>query len=221
MPAMTIDKAESDQKTDSEVGLNHNKLNKRKFGYFVIKRVFDVVVSCVGVVVLFLPMLLVACCIKLESPGPAIFTQKRMGKDGNEFTIYKFRTMHQSAPSDSATKDIVGVEQYITRIGSFLRRTSIDELPQLYNIIRGDMSIVGYRPVCLTEERLNMLRQEHGVFAIRPGLTGLAQVSGRDNVSLEEKVQLDARYTCECSIKMDIFCLAKTVGIVFTGEGVI
>ena len=165
-------------------------------------------------------LLLVAVMIRLDSPGPAIFSQERMGKDGKAFTIYKFRTMTTSAPRDMAASEIEKHGQYVTKLGSFLRRSSIDELPQLWNILKGDMSIVGYRPVVLTETKLNGLRRECGVFAVRPGITGLAQVSGRDNLSIEEKVRLDARYVARCSMKMDIRCILMTVKTVLTGEGV-
>lgn len=189
-------------------------------GYLIFKRVFDIAASFAAGSLLLLPLLLVAVMIRLDSPGPAIFSQERMGKDGKAFTIYKFRTMTTSAPRDMAASEIEKHGQYVTKLGSFLRRSSIDELPQLWNILKGDMSIVGYRPVVLTETKLNGLRRECGVFAVRPGITGLAQVSGRDNLSIEEKVRLDARYVARCSMKMDIRCILMTVKTVLTGEGV-
>lgn len=189
-------------------------------GYLVFKRIFDIAASFLAGSVLLLPLLLVAMLIRLDSPGPAIFRQERMGKDGRVFTIYKFRTMTTSAPHDMAARDIETHGQYVTKLGAFLRRSSIDELPQLWNILKGDMSIVGYRPVVLTEIELNELRKAYGVFAVRPGITGLAQVSGRDNLGIEEKVQLDARYVAQCSLKMDLRCILLTVKTVLTGEGV-
>lgn len=190
-------------------------------GYLFVKRFFDMVLSVFAVIILLLPMILIAVLIRLDSKGPAIFSQDRMGKDGKVFRIYKFRTMNTSAPSEMATREIVDIDKHITKLGSFLRRTSIDELPQLYNIIRGDMSIVGYRPVCLTEEKLNNLRKQYGVFALRPGITGLAQVRGRDNVDYQEKAQMDAEYVRGCSFKMDVWCLMRTVKVILTGEGAV
>ena len=189
-------------------------------GYLVFKRIFDIVASFAAGAILLLPLILVAILIRLDSPGPAIFRQERMGKDGKSFTIYKFRTMTTSAPSDMATRELEKHGQYVTKLGAFLRHSSIDELPQLWNILKGDMSIVGYRPVVLTETKLNEMRREYGVFATRPGITGLAQVSGRDNLSIEEKVLLDAEYVTKCSLGMDIRCILMTVKTVLTGEGV-
>ena len=189
-------------------------------GYLAFKRVFDIAAALAAGAVLLLPLILVGILIRLDSPGPAIFRQERMGKDGKAFTIYKFRTMSMSAPRDMATRELEKHGQYVTKLGAFLRRSSIDELPQLWNILKGDMSIVGYRPVVLTEARLNEMRKQYGVFTTRPGITGLAQVSGRDNLSIEEKVRLDAEYVAKCSMKMDIHCILMTVKTVITGEGV-
>lgn len=188
--------------------------------YMAVKRAADLVISLCALAVLLLPMLLIALLIRMESPGPAIFTQKRMGKGGKPFVIYKFRTMRMDAPHEMAARDFVDSDAYITKVGAVLRRTSLDELPQLVNVLIGNMSLVGYRPVCLTETELNALRMDCGVFAMKPGITGLAQVSGRDELPMEEKVLLDARYVRECSAKLDLWCLLKTVGVVFTGKGV-
>lgn len=193
---------------------------EKKLFYRFIKRFFDITLSLVALVVLFVPMLVLLIAIPLDSKGPAIFAQKRMGKDGNVFTMYKFRTMSPDAPSEMAARDFHDAEDYMSKLGRFLRRTSIDELPQLINILRGDMSIIGYRPVCLTETELNELRMRYGVFTVRPGITGLAQVSGRDNVEYKEKALLDAKYVAERSLKMDLWCLIQTVRVVVTGEGV-
>ena len=187
--------------------------------YLVIKRVVDITVACIILLVLALPMLIIAALIKIGSPGPALFKQQRMGLGGKPFTIYKFRTMKQDAPPEMATLEFKDSSDYITRIGGFLRRTSIDELPQLLNIIKGDMSFVGYRPVCLTEENLNNLRMEYGVFALRPGITGLAQVKGRDTLRSPEKALLDKQYVEECSAKLDLWCCWQTVWTVISGKG--
>lgn len=191
------------------------------WGYLLVKRIWDMVLALVLCAVLLVPMLVVAVLIRLDSEGPVIFCQQRMGKGGKPFTIYKFRTMTTSAPRDMATRDIKHPDLYVTRLGAFLRRSSIDELPQLINIIKGDMSFVGYRPICLTETDVNDLRRECGVFALRPGITGLAQVSGRDGLNTREKVRLDAQYVSRCSLKMDLTCLLKTVSTVISGEGAV
>ena len=194
---------------------------KQKRPYLVVKRVTDVIVAVICLLALCIPMLIIAGLIILESPGPALFKQKRMGLGGKQFTIYKFRTMKKDAPAELATLDFVNSSDYITRLGGFLRRTSIDELPQLFNIIKGDMSIVGYRPVCLTEVKLNELRREYGVFALRPGITGLAQVKGRDTLRSPEKALLDKQCVEECSAKLDLWCCVQTVWTVISGKGAI
>ena len=188
-------------------------------GYLVFKRCLDVVIAFTMLLVLWFPMLLIGAWVWLDSPGKALFKQERIGRNGKVFLMYKFRSMHVTAPSDMATRDFKDSEDYITRAGAILRRTSLDELPQLLNILKGDMSFVGYRPVCTTEEELNDKRARCGVLAARPGLTGLAQVCGRDDVDIDEKVVLDAKYVANCSLKMDIWCLFKTVAVVITGEG--
>lgn len=193
----------------------------RKPLYLFIKRGFDLFAALIAGILLLLPMCIIALLIKLDSKGPVIFKQARMGKDGKVFTMYKFRSMRIDAPRELATREFTDLDKYLTRLGKFLRCTSLDELPQLINILNGTMSFVGYRPVCLTEVELNQLRKEYGVFAARPGLTGLAQVSGRDNLEFEEKAKLDAHYVQNRSIKMDLWCLFKTVVVVLTGEGIL
>lgn len=201
--------------------LSDKKTKKRHRPYLVVKRVVDITVACLILLVLLVPMLVIALLIKLGSPGPAFFKQQRMGLGGKPFTIYKFRTMKKDAPSEMATLEFTNSSDYITRIGGFLRRTSIDELPQLFNIIKGDMSFVGYRPVCLTEEKLNATRMEYGVFTLRPGITGLAQVKGRDAIRSPEKALLDKEYVENCSAKLDLWCCIKTIWTVISGKGAI
>lgn len=188
--------------------------------YLVVKRAMDIVLAALGLVVLAVPMLVIALLIKLESPGPAIFKQQRMGAEGKIFTILKFRTMRLDAPPELSAREFLDSSNYITKIGAFLRRTSLDEIPQLLNILKGDMSVVGYRPVCLTEVELNDLRKKNGVFVLRPGITGLAQVKGRDNLHYTEKALLDQEYVENCSMKLDFWCCLQTVKIVINGEGV-
>lgn len=191
-----------------------------KKGYLWFKRGFDVIVSLVALLIVCIPMLLICLAVRMETPGPAIFKQKRMGRKGKVFTIYKIRTMKLSAPSEVGAQDFPNQKQHITKLGEFLRYSSIDELPQLINVLKGDMSLVGYRPICLTEEALNDLRMRYGVFALRPGITGLAQVKGRDQLHYTQKVEMDAQYVSQCSLKLDCWCLLQTVRTVITGEGV-
>ncbi len=188
-------------------------------GYLAIKRIFDVVASACAGLLLLIPMLVIGFLIRRDSHGPAIFRQRRMGKDGKEFVIYKFRTMYLDAPHDVATNDLTDLPSVTTKLGAFLRKTSLDELPQLLNVIKGDMSLVGYRPVCLTETELNRLRMERGVFTLRPGITGYAQVSGRDNVTALKKADMDAYYTRNCGVALDLWCIYKTFAAVLTQEG--
>lgn len=187
--------------------------------YRAVKRSFDFLAALLLLAALLVPMLLVAFVIRLSSPGPAVFAQQRMGKGGKVFRIYKFRTMRREAPPELATSEFPDSGEYVTEIGRILRRTSMDELPQLVNILKGDMSFVGYRPVCLTEVKLNALREQYGVFAVRPGLTGLAQVMGREDLKYREKARLDAEYVSKRGLRLDLWCLIKTVEVVISGEG--
>ena len=202
-----------------EIGTDSATIVNR-LGYLTVKRILDIIVSFCALLILLVPIMVIALLIKIESPGPAIFRQKRMGKGGKPFVMYKFRTMRMDAPHEMATRDFADADKYITNVGAVLRRTSLDELPQLLNVLLGSMSLVGYRPVCLTETDLNDLRMRRGVFTLKPGITGLAQISGRDELTMEEKVLLDVKYVRECSAKLDLWCLFKTVSVVVTGEGV-
>ena len=177
------------------------------------KRVLDMLLSFVGLLVLLLPLMLLALLIPLDSPGPILFSQLRMGQNGKPFRIWKLRTM--SVP----TRELTG--GYLTRYQRFLRKASVDELPQLWNILKGDMSIVGPRPVVLTERELLALRAENGADRVRPGLTGWAQIHGRDEVTDEEKAALDAEYVRRMSFLFDCRCILATVGKVLRHEGVV
>lgn len=159
--------------------------------YLSIKRFLDTVLSVIALVVLSPLMLLSIAAIKFDSHGPAIFKQKRIGRNGKAFVVYKFRTMLLYSPSHVATAQLENADQYITRVGKVLRKTSIDELPQLVNIIKGDMSIIGPRPLIKDERNIHSMRYHQGVYFLRPGLAGLAQINGRDLVNPEEKVKLD------------------------------
>ena len=171
--------------------------------YPFVKRLFDILLSASALVLLALPMAFIALAVRLDSKGPAIFCQKRMGRNLVPFTCYKFRTMSMEAPHDCKAESLNNRTAYITRVGGILRKTSADELPQLFNVLLGDMSLIGPRPVVLTEENLIRQRARMGVYTLRPGLSGLAQISGRNFVTDEEKVAYDYEYLCRASLWMD------------------
>ena len=177
--------------------------------YRVIKRIIDVICSLLGIIVLSPILIIVSILIKLESKGPIIFKQVRAGKNSKPFYIYKFRSMKTNTPN-IATNDFNNASDYITKVGRFIRKTSLDEIPQLFNILKGDMSIVGPRPVILEEVELIELRQTYNVDKILPGITGWAQINGRDNIGNEEKVKYDYEYLTKKSIIMDLYIIVMT-----------
>ena len=191
----------------------------RRSVYPAFKRIFDIIFSSAAIVLLALPMLIIALAIRLDTPGPAIFRQNRVGLNGRLFRICKFRTMHCSAPSDVATGQLGNAESYITKVGGFLRRSSLDELPQLFNVLKGDMSLIGPRPLIPAEEEIHRLRSEADVYSVRPGMTGWAQVNGRDSISLADKVACDREYAENTSFAFDIKVIAQTIRVVLSGEG--
>lgn len=185
-----------------------------------MKRGFDILSSLVAIV-LFSPILLVlAMIVKCTSPGPILFKQRRIGKDNQEFMIYKFRTMRIDTPN-VATHLLKNPEQYITPIGKFMRKTSLDELPQIFNILKGEMSVVGPRPALYNQYDLIEMRTKANVHTVRPGLTGLAQVSGRDELENEQKVHFDQQYVQKQSFFFDLKLIFLTVVKVFKSEGVV
>ena len=179
------------------------------FIYRFLKRVIDVICSLLGIIALSPVLIIVSVLIKLESKGPIIFKQLRAGKDSKPFYIYKFRSMRVNTPN-IATNDFSNASDYITKTGRFIRKTSLDEIPQLFNILKGDMSIVGPRPVILEEVELIELRQTYNVDKILPGITGWAQINGRDNIGNEEKVKYDYEYLTKKSIIMDLYIIVMT-----------
>lgn len=191
-----------------------------------LKRVFDVVISFVAVIVLLVPMALIALAVKLTSHGPVLFTQKRVGKGKKLFTILKFRTMRTDAPKDVPTNILAETGEWITPIGGFLRKTGLDELPQLFNILVGQMSFVGPRPVIENDAELILLRDECGANDIRPGLTGLAQINGRDRISDSLKAKFDGEYVKRLNggffagIFTDLRCLFGTVPALLKSDSV-
>ena len=188
--------------------------------YPFIKRGADVVLSLLALICLSPVYLLVALAVKLTSPGPVLFRQKRVGRGGRLFTIYKFRTMRTDTPRDTATHLLQDPSRYITRVGAFLRRSSLDELPQFFNVLKGDMSIVGPRPALYNQYDLIAAREKAGVNAVRPGITGLAQISGRDELPIPVKVRYDREYVENLSLKMDARCFFGTIWSVLRAEGV-
>ncbi len=184
-----------------------------------IKRVLDIVVSTIGLIVASPLFLILAVWIKLDSNGPVFFLQRRIGIHRSTFNIFKFRTMRIDTPRDLATHLLKDSDRWITRAGRFLRKTSLDELPQLVNILRGEMSVIGPRPALWNQDDLIALREQYGANDVVPGLTGWAQVNGRDSISLEEKARLDGEYTSNVSFLMDIKCLFMTVGVVLNRKG--
>lgn len=186
-----------------------------------MKRMIDLIISILGLVILSPLFLILIIWIKLDSKGPVLFKQKRVGIHKTHFNILKFRTMKIDTPKDTPTHLLKNPEQYITRAGKFLRKTSLDELPQILNIIRGDMAIVGPRPALWNQYDLIEERDKYGANDIRPGLTGWAQVNGRDELEIPVKAALDGEYVEKMGIGMDIKCIFKTVIQIFTHEGVV
>ena len=184
-----------------------------------MKRLFDFVMSLIGIIVLSPIILIVALAVKLTSPGPMLFKQRRIGKNNNEFQIYKFRTMRIDTPN-VPTHLLENPEQWITPVGKFLRKTSLDELPQLFNILKGEMSIVGPRPALYNQIDLKEMRTEVGVHKLVPRLTGWAQINGRDEIPLSLKVKLDKEYLEKKNFFFDIKIIFMTVLSVLKSEGV-
>lgn len=186
--------------------------------YAIVKRILDLIFAIVLSLLLLPIIVLISIVVWAESKGPVLFRQKRVGKDGALFDIYKYRTMVADAPKNVPTRKLTG-KNYITRSGRFLRRTGLDELPQLINILRGEMSFVGPRPVIPDEEDLLYLRRKYGVDECVPGITGWAQANGRDEIDVEEKAYMDGVYAKNFGVKMDWRCVIKTIGILSTGKG--
>ncbi len=188
--------------------------------YKHFKRGFDLIFSLVGTGILLVPMGIIAAVIKAESKGAVLFKQDRVGKDKKLFKIYKFRTMYTDAPKDVPTHMLNNPDAFITKSGRFLRKTSLDELPQLFNIIKGEMSIVGPRPALYNQYDLIAERDKYGANSITPGLTGLAQVMGRDELPIDVKAAYDGEYVKKMSLLTDLKIIAKTAVSVIKEDGV-
>lgn len=189
--------------------------------YAYVKRGMDFILALLGLIVLSPVFLLLIAAIKLDSPGPVLFRQKRVGIHKTHFFILKFRTMRTDTPKDTPTHLLENPQQYITRVGWFLRRTSLDELPQILNIIKGDMAIVGPRPALWNQYDLIAERDRYGANDIRPGLTGWAQINGRDELEIPVKARFDGEYVEKLGLKMDLRCFFGTFLSVFRGDGVV
>ena len=163
-------------------------------GYRFVKRTMDVVLSGLGIFVLLLPLGIISLAVFIDDPGKVLFRQYRVGRGGKRFRLYKFRSMKLDTPKYMSTAEVDDPDKYITRVGKFLRKTSLDEIPQLFNVFKGDMSLVGPRPLISDEYEIHEMRTKYGVYQIRPGVTGLAQINGRDTVSPAEKVRWDVKY---------------------------
>ena len=186
-----------------------------------LKRVLDFILSLVGLVILSPVLLIIALIIKLTSPGPVFFKQKRVGKNKTYFNILKFRTMRTDTPKDTPTHLLANPDQYITPIGKVLRKTSLDELPQIINILKGDMSIIGPRPALWNQYDLIEERDRYGANDILPGLTGWAQINGRDELEIDVKARLDGEYVERMSFLFDCKCFFGTITSVLKHEGVV
>ena len=189
----------------------------RKF----FKRLIDLVLSSVGIVVLALPMVVFALIIRIEDPGPAIFRQKRVGIHKTYFSVLKFRSMKMSTPHDMPTHMLENPEQYLLKCGRWMRKMSIDELPQLFNIFTGKMSIIGPRPALWNQYDLLAERDKYGANDVRPGLTGWAQINGRDELEIADKARLDGEYVKKMSFAFDCRCFFGTIRSVLRHDGVV
>lgn len=193
----------------------------KKFG----KRLIDIVLSTCGIIVLAPVWLILAIAIKIDDPGPVFFKQKRIARDKNGekqfFQIYKYRSMKMCTPKDTPTHLLENPEQYITKVGGFLRKTSLDELPQIFNIFTGKMSIIGPRPALWNQDDLYEERAKYGANAVKPGLTGWAQINGRDELKIPVKAKLDGEYVQRMSLAFDIKCFVGTITSVLKHDGVV
>ncbi|NLX82876.1 MAG: sugar transferase [Clostridiales bacterium] len=185
------------------------------------KRIIDFILSGVGTLVLAPFMLLIALLIKLESKGPVLFRQKRVGLHKKTFSIMKFRTMRTDTPKDTPTHMLQNPDQYITKVGRFLRKTSLDELPQILNILKGEMAVIGPRPALWNQDDLVAERDKYGANDVLPGLTGWAQINGRDELEIPVKAQLDGEYVEKMSFLFDLKCFFGTVTSVALHKGVV
>ena len=188
--------------------------------YITLKRILDFILSLTGLIVLSPVFLILMICIKLDSPGPVFFTQKRVGLHKKHFQILKFRTMRIDTPKNCPTHMLQNPAQYITRTGRFLRKTSLDELPQILNILKGEMSVIGPRPALWNQYDLIEERDKYRANDVLPGLTGWAQINGRDELPIEKKAKLDGDYVRRMSLTFDIQIFFQTIASVLRHKGI-
>lgn len=185
------------------------------------KRLLDIILSGCAIVILSPLLLVIAVAIKIDDPGPVLFRQKRVGIHKTHFSIMKFRTMKMDTPKDTPTHLLENPEQYITKVGKFLRKSSLDELPQIFQIFTGKMSIIGPRPALWNQFDLIAERDKYGANDVRPGLTGWAQINGRDELPIEVKARFDGEYVEKLSFLFDCKCFFATIGAVLKHDGVV
>lgn len=205
----------------SEANAMKQGLTKKQQNYMKIKRALDFFMSLCACILLSPVFLILCIAIKLDSRGPILFKQKRVGLHKQYFSIYKFRTMRIDTPKDMPTHMLTNPEQYITRVGRFLRKSSLDELPQIFNILKGDMSLVGPRPALWNQEDLIAERDIYGANDVVPGLTGWAQINGRDELEIPVKARLDGEYVAKMSFGFDVKCFLGTFSSVLKADGVV
>lgn len=189
--------------------------------YLKIKRLIDIVLSFIALTILSPLFLVLVIAIKIDSKGPILFKQKRMGIHKSHFNILKFRTMRIDTPKNTPTHLLENPEQWITRVGKFLRKTSLDELPQIFNILKGEMSIIGPRPALWNQYDLIEERDKYGANDVPVGLTGWAQINGRDELPIEVKARLDGKYAEKIGFLMDVRCFFGTIFSVLKRDGVL
>ena len=194
-------------------------MKKHLFYQRCVKRCLDIILSLLGLILLLPLFLLVSLAIWIDDPGPVLFQQKRFGKDKRFFQLHKFRSMKLAAPHDIPTHLLDNPDQYITRVGRFIRKFSLDELPQIWDILLGNMSIVGPRPALWNQEDLIAERDRYGANSLRPGLTGWAQINGRDELPIEIKARFDGEYAEKISFGMDLKCFFGSIAAVVSHKG--
>lgn len=190
--------------------------------YLAVRSVFDRILAVLAIILLS-PLLLIICIAqKISAPGePIFFLQKRVGQNARYFNIIKFRTMKSTAPRNIATGELENPDMYISRLGRFLRETSMDELPQLFNVVRNEMSIIGPRPLVYTEQEIHLLRRWYGIYQVKPGITGWAQINGRDTVNVCDKLFYDCVYVQNVGLRLDAKVLLKSIPVVLGHKGIV
>lgn len=201
----------------------YHKLTGGQRFYVALKSIISVLIGIIGTVVLSPIFLIIFIAIKIEDgiKAPVLFKQERIGINQKPFKLYKFRSMKISTPPDVPTNLMKNTDRYITKVGGFLRKTSLDELPQLWNMASGKLHLISYRPVIAKEAELIAEREKFGVYQLKPGLTGWAQIHGRDEIGYEEKARLDGHYVCKIGPIIDAKCFFATIPYVLKGDGVV